>query len=278
MAEIPSDIITLVLREAYYLRKANFSAEHQPDNPTLSSCALVNSIWKEAAQSLLFKSVVCNPSFASTILKENSVLLKHIRIIDFTTPEDKNALKEFGKLVSLALDRCPSLYEIIWRGAESFALSDTALSDIRGRDLSIRSLRIYWRDPSSDFHYRLPTCFPSLQFLSLTTDTKTDFRVPVPPSDFLAGLSLFELRLSGCLDSALTTICQSQHSIQVLEIPSILNLGILETIRPHFVHLRSLRLKRFTEVERICLEACPKLQELMVVVKPLASQSPCHRL
>ena len=273
MADIPSDIITLVLGEAYYLRKADFSAEHQPDNPTLRSCALVNSIWREAAQSLLFKSVVCNPSFANTALEENSALLKHIRIIDFTTPEDENALEEFGKLVCLTLDRCPSLYEIIWRGAEDYALSDTALSDMRRRGLSIRSLRICWRDPSSDFHYRLPNCFPSLRFLSITSEG-IYLRVPTPPSDFFAGLSLLELRLSGGPDSPLTSLCKSQHSIQILQIPSIPNLGILEIIRPHFVHLRSLRLKRFTEVERSFLEACPRLEELMVMVDSQSDRLP----
>ncbi|KAJ3532089.1 hypothetical protein NMY22_g7884 [Coprinellus aureogranulatus] len=289
MVELPPSILLLVLREAYYLRKADSSSEHQPNRSLLRSCALVNSAWQSVAQSLLFKSVVCNPRFVRTFLVRKIdghgskvTLLQHVRIIDFSIPVhhvDPKALDEFGKFVGLALERCPSLYEIILRGGGGNAFSDELLPSIRervtskGSPSSLRSLRIYWRDPRTTFPYRLASYFPSLQFLSISIygdDEYNHYFGPQPPSDALAGLSLFELRLSGTPPSAVAMLRQVPSTLQVLELPSPMGpfaaSAVMEDLQPHYQNLRSLRLKRLSHRDQALIGLCSNLEELMVFV------------
>ncbi|KAJ3530458.1 hypothetical protein NMY22_g8566 [Coprinellus aureogranulatus] len=287
MVELPQSIIPLVLKEVCYSSKVNSSHEHQPNlKHLLRSCALVNSAWRKPAQTLLFESVVCNPRFVRTFLRKDgddskSSLLQHVRTIDFFMPVhhvDPHALDESGKCIGLALERCSSessLYEIVLRGGGDNTFSEVLLSDIRKRFTSqtsassLRCLRVYWRDPRTTFPYRVASYFPSLQFLSISVygdDEYTRLCGPRPPTNALTGLSLSELRLSGTLPSAVAMLRHVPSTLRVLELPSFLDHldVVMPDLLPHYSSLRSLRLRRFTHTERLLVELCPNLEELMV--------------
>ncbi|KAJ3531387.1 hypothetical protein NMY22_g8174 [Coprinellus aureogranulatus] len=272
----------LVLKEVYYSSKAKSSPEHQRDlKHLLRSCALVNSAWRKPAQTLLFRSVVCNPRFVRTFLGDEdskSSLLQHVRTIDFSIPVHHvhpRVLDEFGKFIRLALERCPSIYEVALRGGGDNAVSDELLSGIRERLTSqtsaspLRSLRVYWRDPRTTFPYRVPSYFPSLRYLSILVYGDEEYNRlcgPRPPIDALAGLSLFELRLSGTPPSAVAILRHVPSTLRVLELPSFLDHidVVMPDLLPHYSTLRSLRLRCFTHTERLLVELCPNLEELMV--------------
>ncbi|TEB30640.1 hypothetical protein FA13DRAFT_1855041 [Coprinellus micaceus] len=139
-------------------------------------------------------------------------------------------------------------YEIVWYGSGRGALSDSTLSDIRKREPSVQSLRIQWRGPSTVFLYLLPSCFPALQFLSLKIFPAYRQRMPPPPDTFLMGCSLFELRLFGVPHDFFSGFFRSQNVLQVLEFPCIASSQFLEAILPSLCNLRSLRLRRFTQI------------------------------
>jgi hypothetical protein len=127
----------------------------------------------------LFESVVCNASFVRAVLRVNKGdLLKYVRVIDFIAPGEED-MGEFGEAVGLALDRCPSLSEVNWRGTGREMVSEVILSDLRRRVTSIGTLRIYCRGPSIRFPHELPTCFPELRSLSISLYTNL-FHVPPP--------------------------------------------------------------------------------------------------
>ncbi|TEB30650.1 hypothetical protein FA13DRAFT_1733507, partial [Coprinellus micaceus] len=177
MVEIPPDVIFLFLEELSNIGKANPSAGHQLNNPTLRSCAL-------PAQSLLFKSVVCNASFVRAVLRVNKGdLLKYVRVIDFIAPEEED-MGEFGEAVGLALDRCP-------------------------RVASIGTLRIYCRGPSIRFPHELPTCFPELRSLSISLYTNL-FHVPPPIPGALQAFFQYQHSLQVLEISSIPTVSISE--------------------------------------------------------------------
>lgn len=284
MTDLPEDIIHKVVENIYYRDADN----HNPptydggvDYKTLSSCALVSSVWRNPSQSLLFKSIFLNRSFRETFLavdidERKLSLLQSVRMVHRATvaPRPRAAVasttvEELGFALITLLERCPMLYELTLIVQVSGTLSDALFSQLRQfaqrSTLNFRSLKVVNCNLQSRLICQLLSSFPTLQFVWIQCEIGLP---PIPGSTCTA--QLYELRLNRNIsDDYLRWILgASQGSLQILELRDIPGRGMLDILKPYCSTVRSLRLMPFNMISAELATMCTNLEELVLAGVP----------
>ncbi|KAJ3530560.1 hypothetical protein NMY22_g8519 [Coprinellus aureogranulatus] len=276
MPDLSEDIISLVLKDVYYLHDAGLQLEHTPNRTLLRSCALVNSIWSRPAQALLFRNVILNPKFVETFLGDEgpldescAALLEHVRIATTLPWNPSNDIDDLGRTIAKCLERCTALYELgIYAGGPiSFCQSivDDLNRVVQARTTPLRALRIYECGVLSRVVEQLITTLPTLEFLVI------DCEVGLPPKEGAeCKAQLYELRLTRNLRTEfLEWLLQaSKGSLQILELRDLPGRTTRDILRPYCDTIRSLRLMPFNQISAEIVTMCTQLEELRLMGIP----------
>ncbi|KAJ7644143.1 hypothetical protein FB45DRAFT_783960 [Roridomyces roridus] len=256
MLDLPQEIVCAILAKLYY-RNPPFSA---PDYSTLCACSLVNSLWTDPAQTLLFRRITSDVvlSFTQFLAKyPDSRLLSHVRTVHITLSGS------FTAFVSI-LEHCHGLYELTIAANGLFSLGPQSMARIATVQRSIRALRLMECSVQSPLLYQLLELFPQVQFLTIGVEI-----VASPPA-WMPNFQLYELTLHRTPSSEVLTwlISSSHSSLRVLELRDLPSSSTSSNLAPCCPHIQSLRLMRYNTQTAAILKQCSNLTELVLLNVP----------
>ncbi|KAK7048366.1 hypothetical protein R3P38DRAFT_2606068 [Favolaschia claudopus] len=266
--DLPQELICLIVSKAYY-RNFPFNT---PDYDTLSACSLVNSTWRNPAQTLLFRRITLEgtPAFARFAdATSNKTLLSNVRSLSIALVQDASGVEEcsVSTLVSI-LGHCPQLYELSVSAHKLFSLNPNDISSISAAveagSISLRSLRLLYCSVQSPLLYELVGLFPTVEFLTVGVE------IAAAPPPMAPALRLYELSLHRTPPSDVLQwlLSSSGTSLRILELRDLPSASTCLDIAKCCPGIQSLRFMRYDSHSAAILAQCTNLIELVLLNIP----------
>ncbi|EEB91446.1 hypothetical protein MPER_10189, partial [Moniliophthora perniciosa FA553] len=255
VSELPSELIALILGEAYYLKdkpaSGNIFLTRDPDRHTLAACCRVNSTWRAVAQPLLFHHITVGVSlqFSRWLRYTQNIskgLLESVRTLELrlnpVARQFQVITHKATKVPSCTLDdfclllsSLPCLYEL------EISFQGHSIESPKVSCQSLRALRINECSVQSPVVYELLSLFPGVRFLALAVEIAAP-----PPPNMVPNLKLYELVIYRTLLPEITEwlVANSVGTLRVLELREFVGVQMSVVLRDHYTHLQSLRLLR----------------------------------
>ncbi|KAI0917284.1 hypothetical protein AcW1_007487 [Taiwanofungus camphoratus] len=268
MTVLPPELIWIILECAYY--DAGI-----PDQKTLKACSLVSTLWREPAQSLLFRSVTLRGPHNGKAIKgfflgtdpsseRGRMLGSCVRTVDMFVGIFQDMLPTISDFIAV-LSRCSRLYELVLRISGVHEFDDETLYRLRQladgpTPSSIRALSLMRCGVQSPILYQLLGVWPTIQFLQLGVEINA-----TPPSQ-PANLRLYELILHRTPSHEIVRwlLSASETSLQIVDSRDVPGTEFDDLFDVHGPRLRSLRLMRYGSRAAAVIRRCPNLEELVL--------------
>ncbi|EIW81509.1 hypothetical protein CONPUDRAFT_144251 [Coniophora puteana RWD-64-598 SS2] len=299
---LPPEIVLSILEKTYY------QPDGRPDQPLLTSAALVCTAWSAPAQALLFRTVTSLKATNVTAFyaavgqdtKRARQLGVYVRSLEISVGNNANLSCSVAFLVNVLM-RCPRLYELALHTYGIHELPEDIIQNLQGARLDgLRALSLSNFGVQSPIVFQLLAIWPHVQFFKLGSEVaavppgmrRGIWRQPAsaaqnanePPSatDEIQGspTRLYDLVLSRSPSATALgwLLASSSGTLRILDVRDGLGPLTRAVILPHAPHLRSLRFLRFSLDSIALLRECTHLEEFVLyhipTVVPVAPHVP----